>query len=1078
MNPIPLSLLAFAAAAMPTMAQDLTPKALSAPGDQDELRTVPADRAAAWTEFQQRRPGAWNAYWNHATGTPNAVYGPGLDLPDWRGNTIEEARRQAIALLQAEATLLGLGNSDLRESIGARMGRLWSFKFDQYYQGLPVVGGRADVRVGMTGRIAMFGSAAFAIPADFVTTPAITAETANVAALQALTEPLAANADGHQPAAPRLVIWGDVHASRRSAVRLAWEVAVRNLGAGGQGTLGRFYVDATNGTVLQFVDDMHHCMPGCAHASHGGGSSETSAAAPLPLPVPTFVEVRGWVRTGLAPTSASQLVPMQGLEIDVPGIGVRTTDQNGRITIDIAAPVAISIGALDGRHHQPITGGTLPSVSTTVQPGNNTVLTIWAAGASQPQVAHTDSAYWIERVNQWARGIVGNGSQMTTASNIDVNVNIALNCNAYYDSGLNSINFYSAGGGCPNTAYSTVILHEWGHGLDDRFGGISQTGGLSEGWGDIVSMYHVDNPDVGLGILTPGVVLRTGTNTRQYPTGSGIHDQGESWMGFAWKLRERLAGGLLSRAQAIAVSNDIVMGSIVADATTQPNAVLEVFLADDDDFNLNNGTPHGNDITWACVQHSLPVPTSNGPANDYCGGAVTVVAGVNGPYDSTNATGYGSTWTCSSPANGARDLWFRYTTQWPGLLVASTCGLTTLDTRIKILSGTCGALTELACNNDACGTQSTASANVGPGTTYYIVVDSGSAGAFSLDIDFIGPMAASTAVQGSGCGASSKAFYELFPSGPFDLNGQSLRLRNMGTYYRAEPGGSMLPLTGNTFQTPHGDDTVLNFVLSVPMPYPGGSVQFLEVCSNGFVSVGPGNGAPAFPNPAQWLNSARTCWGTWHDFDPSAAGSGRIHYDFVGPIAYVTWNNVYTYGTAQPRTWQIQFDQYTGDVTMVWQSMPASTQATLVGYTAQGPNVDLGNLDLSAAIPATFFTGAFNGAPLALSGTLPQIGTTLVLTTTNVPSTSPVALQTLGILGYLGGIDLSVLGMPGCRQYSEALVIHTLLPAAGQAVHTLPIPGSLNLTGLQLKAQSAALVAGYNAANIITSNGVWMTVGI
>ena len=1077
MNPISLTLLAFAATSMPTLAQDPTPKALSAPGDQGERLNVPADRAAAWAEFQQRRPGAWHAYWNHATGTPNAVYGPGLDLPDWRGNTIEEARRQAVNLLQAEAALLGLGNCDLRESIGARMGRLWSFKFDQYYQGLPVVGGRADVRVGMTGRIAMFGSAAFTIPADFVTTPAITAETANVAALQALTEPLAANADGHQPAAPRLVIWGDVHSNRRSAVRLAWEVAVRNLDAGGQGTLGRFYVDASNGTVLQFVDDKHSCMPGCSHASHGGGSNETAVAAPLPLPVPTIVEVRGWVRTGLSPTSASVQVQMAGLEINVPGIGLRTTDQNGRITIDITAPVNINIGALDGRHHLPITGGTLPSVSATVQPGNNTVLTIWAAGASQPQVAQTDSAFWIDRVNQWARGIVGNGAQMTTASNIDVNVNIAQNCNAFYDPNVNSINFYSAGSGCPNTAYSTVILHEWGHGLDDRFGGISQTNGLSEGWGDIVSMYYVDNPEVGFGIFTPGVALRTGTNNRQYPSGSAVHEQGESWMGFAWKLRDRLALGLGSRAQAIALSNDIVVGTIVADATTQPNAVLEVFLADDDDFNMNNGTPHDNEITWACAQHSLPLPTFNGPANDYCGGATPVVVGVNGPYNSTGATGYGSPWTCGGQSVGVRDLWFRYTTQWPGQLTASTCGLTTLDTRIKLLSGTCGALTVLACNDNSCGTQSSVTANVSAGT-YYIVVDSGPAGAFSLDIDFVGPMQAASASQGTGCGTSSKAFYELFPAGPLDLGGQSLRLRNMGTYYRAEPGGSLLPLTGNTFQTPHGDDTVLNFVLSVPMPYPGGSSQFLEVCSNGFVSVGPGNGAPVLPNVAQWLNSARARWGSWHDFNPAAAGSGKIHYDIAGPIAYVTWNNVYTYNTTQPRTWQIQFDQYTGDVTMVWQSMAGGTLPTLVGYTAQGPNVDLGNMDLSAAIPATFFTGAFNGAPLALSGTLPQLGTTLVLTTTNVPSTSPVALQTLGVQGYPGGIDLSVIGMPGCRQYSEALVIHTLLPAAGQAVYTLPIPASVNLAGYQLKAQSAALVAGYNAASIITSNGVWMTVGI
>ena len=43
-------------------------------------------------------------------------------------------------------------------------------------------------------------------------------------------------------------------------------------------------------------------------------------------------------------------------------------------------------------------------------------------------------------------------------------------------------------------------------------------------------------------------------------------------------------------------------------------------------------------------------------------------------------------------------------------------------------------------------------------------------------------------------------------------------------------------------------------------------------------------------------------------------------------------------------------------VTMVWQSMAGGTLPTLVGYTAQGPNVDLGNMDLSAAIPAMIQT--------------------------------------------------------------------------------------------------------------------------
>ena len=83
--------------------------------------------------------------------------------------------------------MLGLGDSEFRESIGARMGRTWSFKFDQYFQGLPCIGGRADVRINMKGVLAMLGSTAWQIPPDFEVTPAITEELAVAKAWLALT---------------------------------------------------------------------------------------------------------------------------------------------------------------------------------------------------------------------------------------------------------------------------------------------------------------------------------------------------------------------------------------------------------------------------------------------------------------------------------------------------------------------------------------------------------------------------------------------------------------------------------------------------------------------------------------------------------------------------------------------------------------------------------------------------------------------------------------------------------------------------------------------------------------------------
>ncbi len=42
-----------------------------------------------------------------------------------------------------------------------------------------------------------------------------------------------------------------------------------------------------------------------------------------------------------------------------------------------------------------------------------------------------------------------------------MNINLSDSCNAFYD--YTSINFFSSGSGCPNTAFSDVVAHEYGH---------------------------------------------------------------------------------------------------------------------------------------------------------------------------------------------------------------------------------------------------------------------------------------------------------------------------------------------------------------------------------------------------------------------------------------------------------------------------------------------------------------------------------------------------------------------------------------------------------------------------------------
>ena len=1044
-----------------------------------------AQRAAflsspAWRTFLDAAGGEWSVDWCAATGTPGAIWGSGLPLADWRENSLAEARRHAHELLRQHADLLGLGASEFREAIGARMHRVWIFTFDQHFRGLPVLGGRADVRVHVVGRVPMFGAKAVPVPADFAVVPSFDADTALAIAWQRVGAPTGAP----QPArvnAPRLVIWSDVAAATPQAPRLCWEVAISNVDQQGNGPIGRHLVDATSGALVHYLDDKHECgFAGCAAGAHGGEAGAAVADAPRAAAVPpinTTVTVRGWTRTGIDAFSALVNTPLPGLQLTVPGIGAVTTDANGQFTVNLGAPVSITVGALDGRHHDPIAGPDAPGGSFTVNPGVATTIQLLTAGATSNQAAHPTTAYWVDRSNQFARAILGNTPELATASAIDVNVNIAAPCNAYYAG--NTINFFHAMGGCTNTATATIVAHEWGHGLDDRYGGISNAvgDGLGEGWGDIVAMYLCDTPNLGSGLQAANVAMRSGNNATQYPcAGCGVHSAGESWMGFAWRLRERLAATLGNRPAAIALSNAIVLGTIPANAQNQAAAVFEVFLADDNDGNLGNGTPNFADIAWACNQHSLPVPALP-PANNECAAAIAVGNGLYGPFTTADATTSAPAWPCAA---GGRDVWFTYTAYQSGTLTVSTCGQATWDTAIQVFAGTCASLTSLGCNDDACGLQSTVSVAVVPGT-YYVRVGgyNGASGSFQLDVNGPTFVPAASVPYGAGCYRLSKAFYEEFPAGVFDLASSGMRLAYdaAGSYVASAAGSYVAPTAAATILT-LADDASVSVALASPLAYPGGTTSTLEVCSNGFVSAGPGNGSAYTPTASGWHGSPQARWGCWHDFNPAAAGSGKVKFEQIGSTSYVTWDGVHSYGTTSPATFQLQFHRPSGNVTFAWGSVAIAGNGWLVGFAAAQPNADVGSRDLSATLPGTFTTSTLNLLPLTLTSTPPILGSTLTFTTTNVSPTAGVAIQVLSPIRVDPGVDLAALGMPGCAQYATLASPYTIPVAGSTATYSMIVPPVPSLMGYRMFGQTIGFAIGANIAGMVTSNGVALTLGV
>lgn len=107
---------------------------------------------------------------------------------------------------------------------------------------------------------------------------------------------------------------------------------------------------------------------------------------------------------------------------------------------------------------------------------------------------------------------------------------------------------------------------------------------------------------------------------------------------------------------------------------------------------------------------------------DDCSSAIPILGVGIFPFDTTGATTGGPNEPICFEAGSdviEADIWFAWTAPTTDVYFAFTCGQTSVDTRLSVLSTPCGAAA-IACDDDACGLQSQVSWNATAGTTYLI----------------------------------------------------------------------------------------------------------------------------------------------------------------------------------------------------------------------------------------------------------------------------------------------------------------------------------------------------------------------
>lgn len=184
--------------------------------------------------------------------------------------------------------------------------------------------------------------------------------------------------------------------------------------------------------------------------------------------------------------------------------------------------------------------------------------------------------------------------------------------NAWYDG--SSINFCVGSSTYGNTSFGDVNYHEYGHHIVEMGG--SGQGAYGEGMADVVSVLLSGTPGMGHGFYLDACddPLRTADNTCQYSAsscsscGSGSHACGNLLSGIIWDIREELE--ITEPQDYQDIINSLALSSIPMHTGTSIDVSIaeDLLVLDDDDGNLANGTPHGQEICTGFALHGIDCP--------------------------------------------------------------------------------------------------------------------------------------------------------------------------------------------------------------------------------------------------------------------------------------------------------------------------------------------------------------------------------------------------------------------------------------------------------------------------------------
>jgi Zn-dependent metalloprotease len=551
--------------------------------------------------------------WNKLTSTPHRIYGKGIALEKPVNKTnIEYLTRNFISkhgdLLRTDVSQLNLLRAEF-------VNNTWYVTYQQYFNNIPVYLAYVDFRIKYD-KVILFGSD-FHPQINVSTIPKLSIQEA----IEISKKDIGLN-DNDKVVSLALMI---LPLSQESTYqyRLAYQI---NLITEKPLNDWIYFIDAHNGEIIQkycrtlYYNNVEHFPKEC-----NGINVDDSVEPETDLSlggISLLEELKNCIVIVLTGTVGGKILPeyyndpLNNKEFDDEYINVKnkqiTTDNEGSYnsSFKISDPQGIDIkinANLEG-----------PYVKVIYEDGNNahyeyneyhefendfTLNVDWIWDTTRGRQDEINVFYHVNKIHGYTKNTLnyyGMDYQMRATVAYDDNFD-----NALYNPSSGYIYFGEGGSKFRNLAlFSDVIYHEYTHGVTHHiYGNVNETMefyAINEGISDYFACSLNEDSMQGDGgmLLNGSEYLRNLDNSLQYPEDKTEepHDDGRIIGGACWDLRELVGASL---------ADQLVHLARFGKPLSFIDYGLEILVADDNDGNIYNGTPHSDAIITAFANHGM-----------------------------------------------------------------------------------------------------------------------------------------------------------------------------------------------------------------------------------------------------------------------------------------------------------------------------------------------------------------------------------------------------------------------------------------------------------------------------------------